>query len=93
VGITIRRKLGPAVARNRSRRLLREVFRLHREQVPPGSDLVVAVTKDLSRMKLREVEAAFREMMMKIDSSGRTPEAEGVHGNSGAGEKIPARGN
>ena len=40
VGITITRKVGNAVERNRVKRVVREVFRRNREWFPPGVDVV-----------------------------------------------------
>ena len=41
LGLSVGRKFGNAVARNRLRRLYREVFRCHREPLPRGWDFVV----------------------------------------------------
>lgn len=41
VGITVGKKLGGAVVRNRTRRRLREVYRLNEDQFAPGWDIVV----------------------------------------------------
>ena len=41
IGLSVGRKFGNAVKRNRLRRLCREVFRIHREQLPRGWDFVV----------------------------------------------------
>ena len=41
VGVTVGKKLGKAVVRNRVRRRLREVYRLHEEQFSSGWDIVV----------------------------------------------------
>lgn len=41
VGITVSKKLGGAVVRNRVRRRLREVYRLHEDAFAPGWDIVV----------------------------------------------------
>ena len=41
VGLTVSKKLGCAVVRNRVRRRLREVYRLNEDKFAPGWDIVV----------------------------------------------------
>ena len=41
VGVTVSKKLGCAVVRNRVRRRLREIYRLHEDRFSPGWDIVV----------------------------------------------------
>jgi ribonuclease P protein component len=41
LGMSVSRKVGPAVYRNRLRRLYREAFRLSRAEMPAGLDLVL----------------------------------------------------
>ena len=41
VGITVSKKLGHAVVRNRVRRRIREIYRLHEDAFLPGWDIVV----------------------------------------------------
>ena len=43
LGLSVGRKVGNAVVRNRVKRLLREAFRLHQRDLPAGLDLVVNV--------------------------------------------------
>ena len=57
VGITVSKKLGKAVVRNRVRRRLREVYRLNEEQFLPGYDIVIVARSravDVSFQKLTE---------------------------------------
>ena len=55
VGFTVTTRLGHAVVRNRIRRRLREIYRLHREELRPGTDMVVVA-------RGRSVGAAYREL-------------------------------
>ncbi len=45
LGISVARAAGISVARNRMKRLLREAFRLNRDALPQGVDLVVVVSR------------------------------------------------
>lgn len=45
VGITVTRKIGKAVERNRVKRLIREFFRLNREAIPKSNDFIFIAGK------------------------------------------------
>ena len=55
VGVTVSKKLGHAVVRNRVRRRLREVYRIHEDQFLPGWDIVVVA-------RSRSVSADFQKL-------------------------------
>ena len=55
VGVTVGKKLGHAVVRNRVRRRLREVYRLHEPLFKPGWDIVVVA-------RTRSVDAPFGKL-------------------------------
>ena len=55
VGITVSKKLGGAVVRNRVRRRLREVYRLNEDRFLPGYDIVVVA-------RSRAVDATFQDL-------------------------------
>ena len=61
LGIAATRKLGDAVARNRAKRLIREVFR--RNKPDPGVDLVVVPRRELLDASLIALEREFRYML------------------------------
>ncbi len=66
VGITTSKKVGNAVQRNRSRRVIREAFRALAPQVRPGFDLVLVArgktpyvkSTDVRRQLERQLQAA-----------------------------------
>ena len=55
VGITVGKKLGKAHIRNRTRRRIREVYRLNEEKFQPGWDIVVVA-------RSRAVDAPFDKL-------------------------------
>jgi ribonuclease P protein component len=59
VGITVTRKFGKSVRRNRARRLVREVFRRNKWLVPTGVDIVINVKNSLLEARLSDLESDF----------------------------------
>ena len=70
VGITVGKKLGHAVVRNRVRRRLREVYRLNEDKFQPGWDIVVvartrAVYADFAQLTDAYMSAAQKAGILK----------------------------
>ena len=54
-GWSIRKALGSAVRRNRIRRRLREIVRLHRQEIAPGWDIVIHPRSSVATAKYTEL--------------------------------------
>lgn len=59
VGVTVGKKLGHAVVRNRVRRRLREVYRLNEDKFLPGFDIVVVARSRCIHADFQKLTAAY----------------------------------
>jgi ribonuclease P protein component len=59
LGLTVSSRVGNAVARNRVKRWLREIFRHHRNALPPGVDVVLIARPGTPQLGHRRLEAEF----------------------------------
>ena len=66
VGITVSKKLGHAVVRNRVRRRLREIYRLNEAQFQPGWDIVVVARTRAIYGRYADLERSFLQLMKKL---------------------------
>lgn len=66
LGITVSRKVGDAVVRNRVKRCVREWFRHSRCELEPGIDLVVIGRSAAAGLSCREIEGILCGMALRV---------------------------
>ena len=66
LALTVGTKVGKAVVRNRTRRRIREAYRLHEGQFQVGYDIVVVARVRASFARYREIERQLLKTMDKL---------------------------
>jgi ribonuclease P protein component len=71
IGITVSKKVGNAVARNRLKRLIREFFRLYRQNLD-DLDINIIAKKNASQRSSKEIYASLQDILDKIITRNAT---------------------
>jgi ribonuclease P protein component len=67
LGITVSKRVGNAVARNRLKRFIREIFRVNRDLIDGHWDLNVIAKKDAAGLSYQEALQALKLLFCKIN--------------------------
>jgi len=70
-GWSIKKALGNAVRRNRIRRRLREILRLHRQEIAPGWDIVIHPRSSAATAEFSALQA---ELLKLMPASAKLPQ-------------------
>jgi ribonuclease P protein component len=62
-GFSIKKALGSAVVRNRIRRRVREIVRRHRQEIPPGWDIVIHPKSSLAKANFAALAAELLRLL------------------------------
>jgi ribonuclease P protein component len=68
LGIKVTRRVGNAVVRNRMKRIFRELFRLHQNELPLQCDLVVVAHPGIPEMTYKRLQDDFLKLCKLIQS-------------------------
>jgi ribonuclease P protein component len=71
LGVTVSRRVGNAVTRNRAKRLVREAFRATRDLWQPNLDVVVIVRQALTGLTCLDVVQEWRRAARAIEQRSR----------------------
>ena len=75
LGITTGLKLGNAVKRNRARRRIRELYRIHEADLLPGYDIVIVARTRAIYGRYSELKRSFVQQMKKLGLAAPKGEA------------------
>lgn len=75
LGITVSTKLGHAVVRNKVRRRIREIYRLHEDELKQGYDIVVVARVRAAHSRYALLDKSFCQLTDKLGLRRKEEEA------------------
>jgi ribonuclease P protein component len=71
LGVIASRKAGPAVRRNRAKRVLRELFRRNPEALPPSCDVVIVVRANFPDFSFAEIRERYLHALRQTSRNAK----------------------
>lgn len=62
IGISVSKKVGNSVVRHHVVRLIREIFRLHKDKTDSGLDIIVVARQAARESDFKKLESAYRHL-------------------------------
>ncbi|MEE4357728.1 MAG: ribonuclease P protein component [Desulfococcaceae bacterium] len=69
LGLTVSKKVGNAVTRNRMKRLCRECFRLYRHNITETRDINIVVTKEAANLPTDQFFSSLQKLFDRVGSA------------------------
>jgi len=85
LGLTVSRKVGNAVVRNRTKRLFREIFRKCLHQIPGQADILINAKSACADANYFELQREFLNAAKKIRSNETVEQSEDENAPPGRG--------
>jgi ribonuclease P protein component len=67
LGVSVSKKIGNAVVRNRLRRIMKEVVRLHKNSIELTADFILIARKPVSKMVYKDIESSMIHVLKKAN--------------------------
>lgn len=64
-GFSVSKKIGKSVVRNRVRRLIKEAFRLHIDDIKPGYDIIFIARTGHKELKYADIERSVMDVLKR----------------------------